>query len=146
MSFSPLQSTKISCSSIVYPMVGIGTLKVSRYRYLPLKVIRYRYSELRLKCTDLLLRYGYFLKKMCNIKVRPLVAKKSELHALFRLGGVLSRLRCLTCCRHSFKFCSCRRRNGRRLLIAEPVVMNYGIFQGFNEVSNSANGAFTLDI
>ena len=41
---------------------------------------------------------------------------------------------------------SCRRRNGRRLLIAEPVVMNYGIFQGFNEVSNSANGAFTLDI
>ena len=27
---------------------------------------------------------------MCNITVRPLVAKKSELHALFRLGGVTS--------------------------------------------------------
>ena len=128
--------------------MGIGTLKVSRYRYSVLapKRNRYRYSVLRLKCADLLLRYRYFLKKMCNIKVRPLVAKKSELHALFWLGGVLSRLRCHTCCRHSFKFCSCRRRNGRRLLIAEPVVMNYGIFQGFNEVSNSANGAFTLDI
>ena len=126
--------------------MGIGTLKVSRYRYSVLAPKSNSVPVLRLKCTDLLLQYRYFLKKMCNIKVRPLVAKKSELHALFRLGGVLSRLRCHTCCRHSFKFCSCRRRNGRILLIAEPVVMNYGIFQGFNEVSNSANGAFTLDI
>ena len=74
------------------PKVGIGTLKVSRYRYSVLApksnsvpVLGTPFKMYRLTFA---VPVAYFLKKMCNIKVRPLVAKKSELHALFRLGGV----------------------------------------------------------
>ena len=128
--------------------MGIGTLKVSRYRY---SVLAPKSNSVPVlgtlfKMYRLTFAVPVLFEKNVQYQSSTIGGKKNELHALFRLGGVLSRLRCHTCYRHSFKFCSCRRRNSRRLLIAERVVMNYRIFQGFNEVSNIVNGAFTLDI